>query len=184
MILFYDTETTGFVSDKTHIVQIGALLCEDSGDEIARIDLICDQNGWEIPDDVAKIHGITTEEARRKGINEKVAVSCLLHLGSKADLIVGHNVKFDDDIVKIATKRGSFTMADDFFAKKRGCTALLMREKMKIPPTEKMKAAGFGSLFKTPNLGEAYEYVTGEKLVGAHSAMIDVMACKKVFMSL
>src|SRR3546814_8588471 len=34
---------------------------------------------------------------------------------------------------------------------------------------------------KNPNLGEAYEFFTGEKLQNAHSAMADVLGCIAVY---
>lgn len=51
---------------------------------------------------------------------------------------------------------------------------------LKIPPTDRMKAAGFMK-FKTANLGEAYRFFTGRELVGAHSALVDVHACMEVY---
>jgi DNA polymerase-3 subunit epsilon len=37
---------------------------------------------------------------------------------------------------------------------------------------------------KSPNLGEAYEFFTGRKLVNAHDAAVDVAACKAVYLAL
>ena len=34
---------------------------------------------------------------------------------------------------------------------------------------------------KSPNLGEAYKHFTGQDLVGAHDALVDIMACKTVY---
>jgi DNA polymerase-3 subunit epsilon len=52
-----------------------------------------------------------------------------------------------------------------------------------LPPTAKMIAARRNHP-KTPNLGEAFEFFTGEKLEGAHSALVDVDACMRIYFAL
>jgi DNA polymerase-3 subunit epsilon len=86
-ITFYDTETTGLPNWKVpsddesqpHIVQLGAIVCNAETREIIKeIDVIVKPDGWTIPDEVAAIHGITTEIALEKGIPETEAIKMLL----------------------------------------------------------------------------------------------------------
>lgn len=66
--LAYDTETTGLPDwnqptespQQPHLVEIAALLFNGMA-EIDRFHAIVRPDGWTIPDEVAEIHGITTE---------------------------------------------------------------------------------------------------------------------------
>ena len=77
--LFYDTETTGLPDwhqpsdgpQQPHIVQLAACLVDlDTRETIDSMDMIIRPDGWVIPDDVAEVHGITTERATAEGCNE------------------------------------------------------------------------------------------------------------------
>jgi DNA polymerase III subunit epsilon len=191
--IFYDTETTGLPLFKEpsedprqpHIAQLGACLVDiDSREIIASIDVICRPDGWTIPDEVARIHGITTEHAQLVGIPESLAVEMLLEMTKAADFRVAHNESFDARIVRIACKRFfSPESADEWKEGVAQCTARAATPIMKIPPTDKMSRAGF-TKFKTPNLGEAVKHFTGKDLAGAHQAMADVQGCMAVWFAL
>ena len=189
--MFYDTETTGFPlwsersSDprQPHIVQAAAILVdEDTRKVISSFDLIAKPAGWEIPDDVAAIHGITTELAEQAGIPERDIVTAIWNFFQIANRRVAHNESFDARIVRIGLKR--FTRDDALVdLSKSGeteCTQKLATPIVKAPATEKMKAAGRHHS-KTASLGEAYEFFTGKTLEGAHSAMADTLACAAVY---
>lgn len=196
--LFFDTETSGLPlfnepsedPRQPHIVQIGALLADlDTGKVISSLDLIIRPDGWEIPEDVAKIHGITTERARDVGISESVAVDALIELWARADLRVGHNESFDARIVRIALFRHvaglncAPTLPDEWKAGKAECTQRMATPLLKLPPTEKMRAAGRFH-YKSANLSEAYKHFTGQDLEDAHSAMADARACMAVYLAI
>lgn len=187
--VFYDTETTGLPLFKEpsehpgqpHIVQLGACMVDlDTWKTLATIDVVVRPEGWTIPDEVAAIHGITTELAGDIGVPESLAVEMLLDLmGSR--LRIAHNEQFDARIVRIACMRHfEPSQADQWKAGAAECTAELSTPILKIPPTARMKAAGF-TKFKTANLTEAYRFFTGRDLVGAHSALVDVHACMDVY---
>lgn len=187
--VFYDTETTGLPLFKEpsehpgqpHIVQLGACMVDlDTWKTLATIDVVVRPEGWTIPDEVAAIHGITTELAGDIGVPESLAVEMLLDLvGSR--LRIAHNEQFDARIVRIACMRHFEPLhADQWKAGASECTAEMSTPILKIPPTARMKAAGF-TKFKTANLAEAYRFFTGRDLVGAHSALVDVHACMDVY---
>lgn len=189
-IMFFDTETSGFPlwsersSDpkQPHIVQAAAVLVDaDTRETISSFDLIARPDGWEIPDEVAKIHGITTWRAELVGISERQIVSAVYEFALIAQRRIGHNEAFDARIMRIALKR--FTnneTADSWKNMASECTQKLATPIMKLPPTEKMKAAKRFH-HKTANLSEAYEFFTGKKLEDAHSAMADAVACMDVY---
>lgn len=200
-ILVFDTETSGLPlfnepsedPRQPHIVQLGALLYDlDARKRIASIDVIVRPDGWTIPDEVAAIHGITTEHAMDVGVPETTAVEMLLQLWDAGSggrrLRIAHNESFDARIVRIACKRhidprAGIPLSDDWKAGRAECTQLLSTPILKLPPTEKMRAAGRFH-HKSANLLEAYKHFTGRDLVNAHSAMADVQACLEVYLAI
>ena len=151
LAVFYDTETTGLPLFKEpsehpgqpHIVQLGACLVDlDTRKTLATIDVICKPDGWIIPDDVAAIHGITTEHAADVGVPESLAVEMLLELVGERTRIA-HNEQFDARIVRIACMRHfEPTQADAWKEGPAECTALLATPILKLPPTDRMRSAG------------------------------------------
>ena len=190
MILIYDTETDSLPKDRLpddhpsqpRLVQLGAALYEDDGTERASIDLTIKPDGWVIPDQVAKIHGITTDIAARSGVPLAVAMATFSNMRRQAHTYVGHNVEFDDKIIRYACAQLGKQLPD-MPSLKRECTMRMSSPLMKIPPTERMRAAGFDK-YKPPNLGEIHLFLFREALIGAHNAMVDVRACAKVYFRL
>lgn len=192
-ILFYDTETSGLPifnepsedPRQPHVVQLGAILADpETRKEIAVLDVICKPDGWTIPDDVAAVHGITTEHAAAVGIPERLAVELLLELTRGATFRVAHNESFDARIIRIGCFRHfDEGIADEWKGGASMCTAQMSTPILKLPPTAKMVAAGRRHS-KTPNLGEAYQFFTGQVLEGAHSALVDARACMTCYFAM
>ncbi len=193
--LFYDTETQGMPlfsepsedPRQPHIVQLAAALVDmDTRKTVASMDVIIKPRGWTIPDDVAAIHGITTEKAHDLGIPEESAVAIFLGLWN-ARTRIAHNEQFDARILRIALKRFPQAFPEPLSDKwKDGtaeCTAKLATPIVKCPPTAKMRAAGRNH-YKTANLTEAYKHFFGQPFDGAHSAMADVNACIAVYFAI
>ena len=197
--LFYDCETQGLPLFKEpsehpgqpHIVQLAACLVDlGTRKTIASMDVIVRPDGWTIPDDVAAIHGITTEHAMDVGIPEAQAVDTFMSLW-RGRLRVAHNQAFDARIMRIALKRHVdprdtrliIPPSDDWKASRAECTQLLSTPILALPPTAKMRAAGRNH-FKSANLREAYKHFTGKELENAHSAMADVQGCMEVYFAI
>ena len=63
------------------------------------------------------------------------------------------------------------------------CTMRASQDLSKLAPTAAMAASG--RLWnKPPKLGEAYQHFFGEDLSGAHDALVDVVACKRIYLEL
>lgn len=195
LALAYDTETTGLAlfkepsdhPDQPHIVQLGAILVDlDTRATIASMDVIIRPDGWTIPDEVAQVHGITTERALAVGIPERTALEMFMTLWD-GRLLLGHNESFDRRILRIAQHRFPASVCDDqrdnWKAANSHCTQLLSTPILQLPPTEKMKAARRFH-HKSANLREAYEHFMGKPLVDAHSAMADCRAALDVFFAI
>lgn len=193
--LFYDFETSGLPlfsepsedPRQPHAVQIGAQLVNlDTRIVVQSLDVIVRPVGWIIPDEVAQVHGITTEMAMDLGVPEELAIEMLLEMWNPnaPRLRIGHNEPFDARIMRIGLMRHiGEAMADDWKAGAAQCTQKLATPILKLPPTDKMKAVG-RSHHKSANLREAYEFFTGRPLSGAHNAMVDVDGCKTVFFAI
>lgn len=184
-ITFYDTETTGLPlwkspsedEEQPHIVQLAAIQCDAKTRKVIQsVNLIAKPNGWKIPEEVAKIHGITTEYALEVGIPEQVIVMTLAGL-CKESIRVAHNKNFDQRIVRIALKRYFKKAAENWSRKDHECTMQMAKPIMKLLPKNH-----FG--FKSPKLMEAYKHFTGKDLKNAHSAMADTSACMDIYFAM
>lgn len=190
MILALDCETTGLpdwgkpsdAPQQPHLVQLAMILLDDDLTERACVSVIVKPDGWTIPEEITAIHGISTDLAARVGIPEKVAtdlyVGMLYGTGATA---VAHNVDFDTRIMRIAMLRAGYDKAWQLAnAHKTFCTMKTATPIVNLPPTEKMRAAGFNKP-KSPKLSECVQHFFGEKLEGAHDALVDVRVCLRVY---
>lgn len=187
MILFLDSETTGLTQPslpadhaaQPHLVQLGMILTTDEGSEVSAVDLIVRPAGYSIPEGAARVHGITTEIAEACGVPILTALSAYVNLRANARTLVAYNADFDRLVMDAAIARSGKTPSHPGPAEWTCC----MRECapiVAIPPTERMRAAGFDK-FKPPNLSEAHRHFFGEDFEGAHSAIADARACARVF---
>lgn len=191
-ILFYDTETSGLPQwslpsedpSQPHITQIAAELHdEDTGTTLAFMDLLIRPDGWTIPKDLEALTGITNEKAQRFGVPIEKAMPLLLSMWRKAELRIAHNESFDMRMVRIEMMRlmtHDAPIHDEWKTAPAFCTQSKSTKIINLPPTEKMLAAGRRTP-KSPNLGEAFRHFTGNDLVGAHNAAIDLAACRTVY---
>jgi DNA polymerase III subunit epsilon len=172
-----------------HLVQFVGLLFDDqTGDELDYYAELIAPDGWTIPDEVVKLHGITTEMAAESGVPEVMAARYYYRMCLGADRIVGFSVDFDIRLMRIAMKRAAIpeekltAFADMVKSKKYDvkpkCTPIC-----RLPPTPKMMAAGRKS-FKDPTLAEAVKGVLKEDMADAHDARADVVATQRLYVHL
>jgi len=192
--LIYDTETTGLpIWDKPsedscqpRITQLCAELIEDqTGEVLAALRAIIKPDGWVIPEELEKLTGITTAKAETVGARMAVVLPAFLELWKLAGHRVAHNESFDMRMVRIEMFRAQHSEADadDWKVGKAFCTCNESKKILNLPPTEKMVATGRKGP-KPPNLGEAYQFFTGNPLENAHNAAVDVAACKAIYFAL
>jgi DNA polymerase-3 subunit epsilon len=179
VILIFDVETDGLIvkgRPPPNIVQLAAILLNESGIERASLSLIIRPDGYQIPTKVSDIHKITTEIAEACGVPLIVALGMLSNLIKLADTHIAHNAAFDAEVVAAAFGRVSRPMPPLSIS----CTKELATPILKLPPTAKMLAAGFNRA-KAPTLSECVRHFFNEDLEGAHDAMVDVRACARVY---
>ena len=181
-VLFFDCETTGLPiwkipSDdekQPHLVQLAALLVnEDTEQVISSMDVIIRPKGWDIPQEVSDIHGITEPYAKAVGIPEEVALGMFMRLCGVAGIRAAHGTTFDNRIIRIALKRHMPLFITDEEWKDKSkyfCTLMSAR---------KIMGGKSGH-----TLAEALKHFTGRELENAHSAMADTVACKDVYFAM
>jgi DNA polymerase III subunit epsilon len=182
MILFFDTETTGKADFKApvrsprqpYLVQLAAILTDESGEEMSSLNVIIKPNGYTIPEDAAAIHGITQSIAMEYGVARLQALPLFLDLLKISKRIVAHNLKFDSLVMQIEFARSCFP-DKPLFDPVQICTMSLMTPHCAIP-----NSYGFPD-FKWPKLQEAYRHAFGKEFEGAHDALADVKACKEIY---
>lgn len=179
LLISYDTETCGIPDWKIpsddpsqpHLVQLAAVVVDaDTREVVDSLDVIIKPDGWEIPDEVAAIHGITTEIAMEKGIPETEAVDKLLAMCNGCTRIA-YNRTFDQRIIRIALKRygyGEDVMEAWGDKTNHECSMFMAK-----------KAMGY-----QPKLSAAYKHFTGKDMEGAHSARNDALASLEVYFAI
>ena len=109
MYLIFDTETTGLpkrwdapitdVNNWPRCVQIAWQLHDEMGKLIEHQDYLVKPEGFNIPYDAERIHGISTELAAAEGIALGEVLEKFNSTLSKAKFIVGQNLGFDINIM-------------------------------------------------------------------------------------
>lgn len=186
MYLVYDTETTGLpdwgqpsdAPQQPYAVDLAATLFDRTGLEVGRFDCIINNPGVIIPDDVAAIHGITTEIAQAEGIDPTDAWDGFIDLLQRADVVVGHNVKFDNRIMRIHAAR--------YLGVKWDCVKPTFCTMMQTTKMVKARKANprFDTDYKWPNLSEATQHFFGHPHSDAHRARPDADASARIFFHL
>ena len=109
MYLIFDTETTGLpkrwdapVSDTENwprCIQIAWQLHDAMGNLLDRQDYLIQPDGFNIPYDAEKIHGISTELALEKGYPLAEILEKFKEALARTKFVVGQNVGFDINIM-------------------------------------------------------------------------------------
>lgn len=186
MLLFIDTETNGMIDRKLPIdhpsqprlVQLGAYLDAGDGTHVQSIDRIILPDGWDIPSEVAAIHGIDRVKARAMGEPISHILPSFINMIETAfdadsdSLIIAHNFSFDVAILLNELSRGGYAVAV-MNTLRPFCTMEALTPIMRMP--------GRYGKFKWPKLIEAYRFCFGRDFDNAHSAMADVLACREIY---
>lgn len=186
VITFFDTETTGLPKyknasnhpDQPRIVQFAYITTDEHGNEITHANMIC-QTDVEIGSKAQEVHGIDYKKTVKYGVRQTVLANVIRSIYDYSDILVAHNAKFDNFLCKAHLARLGVELENN----KLYCTLENSKDLIQLPPTEKMKRAGFNK-FKQPNLMEAHQFFFRSGFDGAHDALADVKACKRVYFAL
>lgn len=182
--LFFDTETTGIplnynapTSDSSNwprLVQLSWIVTDKDCRVLQQHDHIIYPNGFSIPNDAARIHGITTKIAQAKGIPLQKAIEEFLADFNKVEIIVGHNIAFDKKIVGAELIR--LGKKDVMQTKTSRCTM--------ESSTDFCKIYARNGGYKWPKLQELHKKLFGCEFEDAHNSMSDVTATLDCFREL
>ena len=185
MYLIYDTETTGLpknfsapVSDSENwprLVQVAWQLHNNMGELIEVKNFIVRPEGFTIPFNAEKIHGISTQRALDEGVDLAFVLEEFNKAVAQSDFVVGHNIIFDINI-----------MGAEFY--RTQIQTSLLTEKSIDTKNEGTDfcaiPGGRGGKFKWPTLTELHLKLFKEGFAEAHNASADVEATTRCFLEL
>ena len=181
-VIVFDTETTGFpvrdgkLEQQPYIVQFAAIEGEIDDDknytETGRYNILI-RPRINIPFSASQVHGIYDKDVENAPYIEE-EIDTIMRLLNGADIVVGHNVSYDEEIIGYELERigraGEYTPAQVICTMKGS--------------TEYCKLQGRGFSYKPPKLAELHKFLFEEWFEGAHDAMIDVEATMRSFIEL
>ena len=182
-LFFFDTETTGLprswnaplrdLDNWPRMVQLAWLLCDEAGNELAHASRIILPQGYVIPPEASRIHGITTERALAEGIALADALDEVQPRIEEAACAIAHNVSFDEKILAAEFLR--LGRPHPLLKKTTRCTMKESTDFCRLP-------GNYG--FKYPNLTELHRKLFNKAFDDAHDALADVRACKAAYYEL
>lgn len=204
--IVFDTETTGlsktkivhqdYLNEWPYIVQFSYIVyCDENHDIILTNDQIVKlPTNITISDENASIHRITTDIMLQKGINIDTVVDKFFDTLKNIDCIVGHNIEFDINMLKIELLR---TIYDDDVSietktkYKKYLYTLNTHKNIKCTLKNSIQLCNIAAVsrlgkpyLKWPKLIELYEKLFNEKPVNLHNSFTDVLVTLRCFVKM
>ncbi len=186
MYIIFDTETTGLpkrwdapITDTDNwprCIQIAWQLHDEMGNLLEHQDYLIKPDGFNIPYDSEKIHGISTELATEQGVPLPEVLIKFNEALAKAKFVVGQNIGFDINIMGCEFHRYAVESSMATMPVLDTCTEVTA-ELLQLP-------GGRGGRFKLPTLTELHAYLFGVPFAEAHNATADVEATTRCFFEL
>ena len=186
MYLIFDTETTGLpkrwdapITDTDNwprCIQIAWQLHDTMGNCIESQDYLVQPEGFNIPYDAEKIHGISTDLAQEQGVPLADVLEKFNEALGKTKFVVGQNVKFDLNIMGAEFVRGDVANQLQELPVLDTCTEHTA-SLCQIP-------GGRYGKFKLPTLSELHKHLFNKGFADAHNATADVEATTRCFFEL
>jgi len=183
MYLAFDTETTGLprnwkapVTDLENwprLVEIAWVLFDESGRESKAEGHLIKPNGFSIPGEATKIHGISPDEAMSSGSDLQTVLSAFNGAVQNSVVVISHNVSFDEKIVGAEMLRNK--MPNVLGAAKKACTKEISTDYCRLP-------GKYG--YKWPTLQELHQVLFSVGFSETHRAADDARVCAKCFFEL
>ena len=183
---FIDTETTGLpINDNLpyteldnwpYIVQVALIIEDDNYGVLARRNIILKPDGYVIPESSTKVHGISNERAGKNGEDRDKVISFLDLVLYNSDIIIGHNVSFDLNVIKSEIIRVKGRENALFEQKEHGIidTMKMGMNICKIPNLS--FHTRLSQPYKYPKLDELYYQLFNKNFDNQHDAMADIQA--------
>lgn len=181
LALIFDTETTGMLKWKApngdpsqpDIIQLCAKLSEN-GKIVSSLNLFVHGESA-IEEEAFNVHRISRDMTAKIGVSRNFMCRAFQAMAEKADVLVGHNVSFDQRMMQIAMIREGGN-GSIFQRKATFCTKEEATNVCRIPHPSKPNQ------FKWPTLAEAYSILVDPRgFADAHDAEADVNATHAVY---
>jgi DNA polymerase III epsilon subunit-like protein len=183
MYLIIDCETTGLPKNRNapirdvdnwpRVIQLAWALYDENRTAAETVACLIRPEGFVVPADVQRIHGITTERALSEGKDIAETLRTLASAADKAKVLIAHNLDFDVNVISAEYLR--LKLEPPFGGKKRICTMKQSAEFCGI--------AGKRG-FRWPKLLQLHQKLFGRGFDEAHDAGADVAACARCFFEL
>ena len=183
MFLIFDTETTGLpkswkspasdVSNWPRLVQIAWETYDEQGKQTGAQSQIVKPEGFIIPRDATRVHGIGNEKARSAGRDLREVLEEFRVRIHDSSIVVSHNMQFDENVVLAEYHR--LGIPNDLHRRIRICTMRQTADFCRIPGRNG---------YKWPTLVELHAKLFGENCAETHDAGADVAICSKCFFEL
>jgi len=175
-LLVFDTETTNKPPSITllpetvdfwpSIVQWSFVLFDTDTYKYTEYDYVIQCN---VPIENDHIHGITTSMNKQLGYSFSFIFPIFEECMKQADLLIGHNIEFDLNMIKAECFRNNLTFT---CTKPTYCT---MKNTTRLCALPK---------FKWPTLKELHFHLFQETPSNLHNSMIDVWACLRSYLKI
>ncbi len=192
--VLFDVETTGIPNWKLaadaqgqpRMCSMAAALLTDTGEIIEKFHHLIKPEGWE-EEVIAKaeaeggafgVNGLSMKKLNAEGIPVVEVLTKFDALVDQCEGIGAFGISFDQKMARSEQRRAG--RPDRYGERPTFCVMKAATDVCKIPPTDKMMAAG-KRWFKQPNLGEAVRHMLGRDLPDAHDALADLMATVEIF---
>ena len=181
MYLIFDTETTGLPRDHSapltdfdnwpRCVQLAWQLHDHTGRLVSSGNHIVQPDGFSIPFNAEKVHGISTERAQKEGIPLLEVMAQFEVDIRRATFLIGHNLQFDLNIM------GSEYLRQDRINPMDGRQVIDTKD----AGTDYCAIPGGLGRYKWPTLAELHQKLFDVGFEAAHDASADVDATARSF---
>jgi len=203
--LFFDTETTGLpfqlqpeecgrcLNDNGYprLIQLGWIF-EFTEDETSKATVYPSQgsvyirpDGFVIPEETTKFNGIRNDYACAVGGNLKDVLQYFGNMLANADVVVGHNVEFDLNVLKgeyaYLRQNGMVAEIDKKSAEGKVIDTMLASTAFCALPKKEGVTYSYEGEHKYPRLSELHRILFGEDFSDAHDALADVKATRRCY---
>lgn len=181
-VLIVDTETTGlpkkgdqYAFEQPWVIQIGAVLFDLQSDRFEETmnTLVVPPEGVYFEPGAVKAHKISEDEVRANGRPMEEVYSELRDMRKKATIVAAYNLDFDERLVRSSSVRAHPDFESD----------LVLGTPAEVHHHCIMKHA-MSVYRRREKLEMVYKRLKGDKLEGAHDALVDAVAAGVVFKEL
>jgi DNA polymerase III subunit epsilon len=183
MYLIFDCETTGLprsykaaitdLENWPRVIQIAWSLFSKEDEHVESAADLIRPEGFVIPADVQRIHGITTEQALAEGKSLSIVLQQFSSAVERSEMLIAHNIRFDENVISAEFLR--MNLKPPFDERKRVCTMMQTTNICRIP-------GAYG--YKWPTLAQLHQELFKCGFDEAHDAGADVAACARCFFEL